>query len=74
MAAISKIKSGMVLYDYHKERQGNTTISKEGEWLIRVFEVDLENRKAFCSWNGNAPTWISERRLSKYRIKRKERK
>jgi len=50
-----KVKPGMVLYDRHKYRMGNTTIRSIGEWEVRVLEVDSEKRTALCSWNGNRP-------------------
>ena len=67
MAAISRIKPGDVLWDAHKERMGNTRMTRLGCWPVKVIEVDLENRKALCSWNGNTPEWYRERRLSKLR-------
>ena len=30
MAALSKLKPGMILYDYHKVKMGNTNISQGG--------------------------------------------
>ena len=68
MAAFSKIKAGMTLWDYHREN------GREGEWPLYVCEVDEERRRALCSWNTNPARWLSETRLKRFRIKRKERK
>ena len=55
-----KIKPGMVLYDRHKYRAGNTTIRVLGEWPVRIISVDPERFSAVVSWNGNQPeTWSS---------------
>lgn len=59
-----KIKPGMVLYDRHKYKMGNTHMRSIGEWPVRIIEVNSENRKALVSWNGNAPTWYWESQLS----------
>lgn len=69
MTTIEKIKPGDVLYDVHSERAGNTTVRIQREWKVFVKEVDVENRYAMCSWNGNRPTRYSERKLKKLRMK-----
>jgi hypothetical protein len=60
-----KIKPGMVLYDRHRERMGNTTMSSIGEWRVRILSVDAEKRTAVVSWNGNRETTYYERSLTK---------
>lgn len=50
-----KIEAGMTLYDRHRERMGNTTMTSIGEWKVRVISVDPVNRSAVVSWNGNRP-------------------
>lgn len=59
-----KIKAGMTLYDRHRHRMGNTTLSDLGEWKVRVLEVDPHARKALVSWNNNFPAWWPGHRLS----------
>lgn len=65
MVAFNTVKAGDFLFDRHKEKMGNTTISRVGEWKVRVIEVDREKRRAMCSWNGNAARWWSEEGLKK---------
>lgn len=50
-----KVEPGMTLYDRHRYRMGNTTLTSIGEWEVRVISVDKEARTAMCSWNGNPP-------------------
>lgn len=50
-----KIKAGMVLYDRHRERAGNTTMTRLGEWPVEIISVDPERRTAQVSWNTNRP-------------------
>ena len=73
-ARIEGIVPGQVLYDYHMYTMGNTSIRKEGCWYVRVVEVDLENRRALCSWNSNRATWYNERQIKKFRLAKKEAK
>ena len=48
-----KIQPGMTLYDRHREKMGNTTISTIGEWAVKVLSVSPTEREAVVSWNGN---------------------
>ena len=62
-----KIKTGMTLYDVKKSKHFGT---KWDIWLVQVKEVDEENRKVLASWNNNPTEWMTERRITQYRIKR----
>lgn len=72
MAKIENIVPDQTLWDYHRYQMGNTTMKKMGEWRVKVIEVDLEERKALCSWNGNPPKWFSERSISKWKVNRRK--
>jgi hypothetical protein len=65
-----KIQPGMVLWDRHREKMGNTTMSRLGEWRVEVISVDAAHRNAVVSWNHNAPRVWSERQLTKLYAKR----
>lgn len=79
MASLDKIKPNQILHDYHRYKTGHitmtkgkpTAMTKEGHWLVKVLEVDLENRRALCSWNGNREEWWSETRIKRLRVKEK---
>ena len=60
-----KIRPGMVLYDRHRERAGNTTMSRLGEWAVRIVGVDSAKRSAVVSWNGNREQVYFESSLEK---------
>ncbi len=60
-----KIRPGMVLYDRHKYRAGNTTMRVLGEWTVRIVSTDAATRTAVASWNGNPPQKWPERNLAK---------
>jgi hypothetical protein len=51
--AITALKSGDVVYDARKVRQGNTTIRRLSVWAVRIIDVDAEGGKVIASWNGN---------------------
>ena len=48
-----KLTPGMVVYDVHRHRLGNTTISTVGVWKVRIVSVEPETRRVVASWNGN---------------------
>jgi len=71
---LEKLKPGMVIYDVRK-RTGLSYFRGGGAydiWSVYVKEIDLEKREALVSWNSNPPTWVSEKQLSKYRLKKPE--
>lgn len=70
MASLDRINPGDVLYDVHREKMGNTTMSRTGCWEVRVISVDREKRTALCSWNSNRPTTYTEYRLKRLRRSR----
>lgn len=59
-----KIRPGMTLYDRHRERAGNTTLRRLGEWPVEIISLQPERRAAVVSWNHNRPVVYSERILS----------
>lgn len=61
--ALSRLRAGMVLYDRHKHRMGNTTIQTLGEWPVKI--IEMREHGAMVSWNMNRPEFWSERRLKK---------
>lgn len=60
-----RIQPGMRLWDRHRERAGNTTMTRLGEWPVDVVSVDSKGRTAVVRWNCNAPETYHERRLTK---------
>ena len=57
-----KITPGMTLFDIHRERAGNTTMTRLGCWEVKVRSVDAEKRTAVVSWNGNREeVWYAQR-------------
>lgn len=62
-----KIQPGMTLYDVSKET--GFTRWKWAIWPVVVHEINIEERRVFASWNGNKPEWMSEHRITKYRLK-----
>jgi len=48
-----KITAGMMLYDRHRYRMGNTTMTNIGEWDVEVVSIDPDTCTARVRWNGN---------------------
>ena len=67
MPVFDKIKAGDRLWDCHRTKMGNTTLTKMGSWTVDVKEVDPVKRKALVSWNGNRPEWWGEGQLRRLR-------
>lgn len=68
MASIKKIKPGQILYDKHRYKQGNTTISAWGVWPVKVISVDLQSNTILASWNGNKPHTMSLRQIKRLKV------
>lgn len=67
-----RIKPGMVLYDVHSERMGNTTMRSVGVWPVHIVSVDADKRTAVVHWNvtfNRAQTYY-ERQLTRLREKK----
>ena len=64
-----QFQPGMVVYDAHKVRAGNTTMMTLGVWRVRIIEVDREKQTILASWNGNTPETMYRRSWSKLRLK-----
>jgi hypothetical protein len=67
MVAFSTIKPGDVLWDCHREKMGNTKMTRMGTWRVVVYEVNQETRSALVSWNGNPRKLWGERKLKALR-------
>lgn len=74
MIKFEKIIPGMTLYDVRpsKLRLMHGTNRKWSVWPVHVIEVNTERRRVLASWNMNPATWIFERQVCKYRLKRPE--
>lgn len=66
---LEKLKPGMVVWDCHSHRMGNTTLKSLGTWTVRIISVDLERRFVEASWNGNPPRKFY-RDWSKWRLEK----
>jgi hypothetical protein len=67
MASFDRIKAGDVLYDYHSEQAGNTTMRRWSNWTVRIIEVYPDSRTALVSWNNNLPRRYYESQIKRLR-------
>ena len=67
---LDKLEPGMVVYDVHSYRMGNTTIRSVGAWEVRIVSVDVERRCVVASWNHNPPSTYYKSSWSKWRLKK----
>lgn len=63
------IKEGDVLYDYHSERAGITTMRRWGNWEVKIISIDRASRSAVVRWNGNRPETYYYTQLTRLRRK-----
>lgn len=65
---LERMTVGMTLYDCHRTKMGNTTMSRMGCWPVLIKEIDIEHSRALVVWNMlNAPQWWNRKRLEKLR-------
>ena len=64
-----KIEAGMVLYDVHSYKMGNTNLSSIGVWPVRIISVDKERGCAVVRWNGNKEQTYHRFSLEKLKAK-----
>lgn len=67
---LEKMTAGMTLYDVHRYKMGNTSMSTVGVWEVYVKEVDVERGFIVASWNGNPPSKIYRGAAEKFRAKK----
>lgn len=65
MVARSTVKAGDTLYDCHRYRMGNTSMTAMGTWNVKVTEV--QERGVIASWNGNPAKFFGWRTVEKWR-------
>ena len=64
-----KLMPGMVVYDVHRHKLGNTTMSTVGVWKVRIVSVDHEAKRVTASWNGNSAKTFFYGEATKWREK-----
>lgn len=64
---LEKLQPGMVVYDVHSYKMGNTTLSTIGTWSVHIVSIDHESRTCIASWNGNPPEKCFEHTISKWK-------
>ena len=67
MPKFHTVKAGDILYDVHRERMGNTTMSRLGCWTVEVIDIDHEEGRATVRWNGNRPQTYFVRQIERLR-------
>lgn len=70
MVAFNTVKAGDVLWDVHRHKMGNTSMTEMGSWSVKVLEVDADGQRIFASWNTNRPRWWSRSYVEKLRRSR----
>lgn len=74
MASLKKIEAGQVLWSVKKHKMGNTSISTQSLYPVKVIEVNLDEGFAIVSWNGNAPVKYRENQIRALKVNKPEKK
>lgn len=68
------VKVGDELYDVHREKMGNTKMSRLGCWRVRVISIEDRStttgrtyRAWTVSWNGNPPRVYYREQIARLR-------
>lgn len=64
-----KLRPGMTVYDVHRRKMGNTTMSTVGLWRVLIVSVDHEAKRLTASWNGNPARTFYPKDVAKWREK-----
>uniref|UniRef100_A0A6M3LEL4 Uncharacterized protein n=1 Tax=viral metagenome TaxID=1070528 RepID=A0A6M3LEL4_9ZZZZ len=68
MIKISKLAPGMVVFDCHSYKMGNTTLKSYGIWNVRIVEVGADH--VIASWNGNPPQKFYQKSFASWYLKK----
>ena len=55
MASINKISPGQILYSVEKTTMGNTKMTRNACFPVKVIEIGDDKTWVLASWNGNTP-------------------
>lgn len=72
MASLKKIEVGQVLWSIKKQKMGNTSISTQSLYPVKVIEINLDEGFAIVSWNGNAPVKYRENQIRALKVNKPE--
>jgi hypothetical protein len=72
MATISKLVPGQVVYSIERQKMGNTTMSRNALYPVRIIEIDPEGKFVVASWNGNPARTYRQRQVTKWRVSKPE--
>lgn len=69
-----KIRPGMTLYQKTRVKMGNTMMSRDAVYDVKIVSVDAEKRTALVRWNGNPERVWFEFQLKRLYAKKPETK
>lgn len=69
---LDKLKPDQIVWEIRRQKMGNTKMTRNVLYSIRIINVDRENRSVLMSWNGNTPQWVNERTVSKWKLTKPE--
>lgn len=67
-----KLVPGQTVWTIRRQKMGNTTVSYNALYEIRVVEIDREKGRVLASWNSNKPQWFGRTEVSKWKLERPE--
>lgn len=65
-----KIKAGDELFQKSRRRMGNTTVTEDAIFIVKIISVDPVTRTAMVSWNSNREELWGSRQLERLYRKR----
>jgi len=72
MATINRLKPGQIVYSVERTKMGNTAMTRNALYMIKIIEIDAEGQFVIASRNGNPPRKYSGRSVEMWRVKKPE--
>ncbi len=72
MAAFSKLKPGITVYQIKRIGMGNTTVKYNALCTLRILAVNPETERVYASWNSNSPRWYGKADYKSWKVKKPE--
>jgi uncharacterized protein YcnI len=69
MATITKLVPGQVVYSIRRQKMGNTTVSYNACYTIKIVSINIEAGSVVASWNGNRPQTFYSKSIKSWKVK-----
>jgi hypothetical protein len=72
MASINNLKVGQILWQIKRVKCGNTTMTTNCLYTVKVVEIAEDKQSIMASWNGNPPRKYHLKDVKKLKVNKPE--